>query len=95
MLYISSIYIYLLILVLISINSSQYEGFSIVDRQQQQKSHGLVLQELLPRDGLTGDDSVHNIHRVITILHENIKQWSFVESQLLEPNVNLAMVSTL
>jgi hypothetical protein len=29
---------------------------------------------------------------VIGILQGNIKQWSFIESQLLEPNVNLGMV---
>ena len=33
-----------------------------------------------------------SIQRVVTILQSNIKQWSFVESQLLEPNVNLGMV---
>eukprot|EP01038_Epipyxis_sp_PR26KG_P013959 gene13959-18723_t len=32
-----------------------------------------------------------NIQRVVTILQNNIKQWSFIESQLLEPNVNLGM----
>lgn len=32
-----------------------------------------------------------NIQRVISILQNNIKQWSFIESQLLEPNVNLGM----
>lgn len=34
-----------------------------------------------------------NINRVVTILQNNIKQWSFIEAQLLEPNVNLGMVS--
>ena len=34
-----------------------------------------------------------NVQRVVSILRNNIKQWSFVESQLLEPNVNVAMVS--
>jgi hypothetical protein len=33
-----------------------------------------------------------SIQRVVTILQSNIKQWSFIESQLLEPNVNLGMV---
>lgn len=33
-----------------------------------------------------------SIQRVVSILQSNIKQWSFVESQLLEPNVNLGMV---
>lgn len=33
-----------------------------------------------------------NINRVVTILQNNIKQWSFIEAQLLEPNVNLGMV---
>mmetsp|Transcript_3673 Transcript_3673/g.3275 ORF Transcript_3673/g.3275 Transcript_3673/m.3275 type:complete len:1282 (-) Transcript_3673:161-4006(-) len=32
-----------------------------------------------------------NMNRVITMLQNHIKQWSFIESQLLEPNVNLAM----
>ena len=32
-----------------------------------------------------------SIQRVVTILQSNIKQWSFIESQLLEPNVNLGM----
>ena len=32
-----------------------------------------------------------SVQRVVTILHGNIKQWSFIESQLLEPNVNLGM----
>jgi hypothetical protein len=38
-------------------------------------------------------DSVEegNINRVVSILQNNIKQWSFVEAQLLEPNVNLGM----
>jgi hypothetical protein len=35
-----------------------------------------------------------NINRMISILSSNVKQWSFIESQLLEPNVNLAMVRT-
>ena len=39
------------------------------------------------RDSL--DDG--NILRVIEVLENNIKQWSFIESQLLEPNVNLGM----
>lgn len=34
-----------------------------------------------------------NIQRVVAILQSNIKQWSFIEAQLLEPNVNLGMVS--
>jgi len=36
-----------------------------------------------------------NIQKVIGILQNNIKQWSFIESQLLEPNVNLGMVSVI
>eukprot|EP01040_Poterioochromonas_malhamensis_P004172 gene4173-4465_t len=50
---------------------------------------------ILPQDeqGLNLRSSVHegNIQRVISILQGNIKQWSFIEAQLLEPNVNLAM----
>jgi hypothetical protein len=40
-------------------------------------------------------DSVEegNMQRVVAILQSNIKQWSFIEAQLLEPNVNLGMVS--
>ena len=34
-----------------------------------------------------------NVQRVMTVLDGNIKQWSFIEAQLLEPNVNLGMVS--
>lgn len=33
-----------------------------------------------------------NIQKVINILENNIKQWSFIESQLLEPNVDLETV---
>lgn len=36
-----------------------------------------------------------NVKRVLSILNGNIKQWSFIESQLLEPNVNLGMVSCI
>jgi hypothetical protein len=36
-----------------------------------------------------------NVQRVMTVLDGNIKQWSFIEAQLLEPNVNLGMVSQL
>lgn len=32
---------------------------------------------------------------MVAILQGNIKQWSFIEAQLLEPNVNLGMVSFL
>eukprot|EP01035_Chromulina_nebulosa_P022428 gene22428-29042_t len=32
-----------------------------------------------------------NIQKVIDVLQNNIKQWSFIESQLLEPNANLGM----
>ena len=34
-----------------------------------------------------------NVQRVMAVLDGNIKQWSFIEAQLLEPNVNLGMVS--
>ena len=33
-----------------------------------------------------------NVQRVLSVLDGNIKQWSFIEAQLLEPNVNLGMV---
>ena len=32
-----------------------------------------------------------NVQRVMAVLDSNIKQWSFIEAQLLEPNVNLGM----
>jgi len=35
-----------------------------------------------------------NVQRVMSVLDGNIKQWSFIEAQLLEPNVNLGMVSS-
>jgi hypothetical protein len=34
----------------------------------------------------------HHVKKIINVLEGNIKQWSFIESQLLEPNVNLGMV---
>ena len=36
-----------------------------------------------------------NVQRITTVLDGNIKQWSFIEAQLLEPNVNLGMVINL
>jgi hypothetical protein len=33
-----------------------------------------------------------NIQGVVNLLQNHIKQWSFIEAQLLEPNVNLGMV---
>ena len=33
------------------------------------------------------------MQRIIAVLENNIKQWSFIESQLLEPNVNIGMVN--
>lgn len=36
-----------------------------------------------------------NVQRVMAVLDGNIKQWSFIEAQLLEPNVNLGMVTFL
>ena len=40
------------------------------------------------------DDSFDegSVNRVIDVLRSNVFRWSFVESQLLEPNVDLAMV---
>lgn len=40
-----------------------------------------------------GDLDDANVDKVVDILRSNVEQWSFVESQLLEPAVNLAMVS--
>ena len=34
-----------------------------------------------------------SVERVVAILQNNVKQWSFVETQLLEPNINMGMVS--
>jgi hypothetical protein len=48
------------------------------------KGHGNILSSI--SDGL-GSDS--EIERVLHILTTNAQQWSFVESQLLEPQVNL------
>lgn len=42
---------------------------------------------ILPKDII--DDG--SVQRVVSVLQSNIKQWSFIESQLLEPNVNLGM----
>lgn len=42
---------------------------------------------IFPKDVV--DDG--SVQRVVTILQTNIKQWNFIESQLLEPNVNLQM----
>jgi len=36
-----------------------------------------------------------NMQGVVNLLQNHIKQWSFIEAQLLEPNVNLGMVSEL
>jgi len=41
-----------------------------------------------PLGDLLDDTSVE---RVVSILRGNVKQWHFIESQLLEPNVNLHM----
>jgi hypothetical protein len=48
----------------------------------------LFLDDTLFPNAEIDDDS---IKRVIEILKSNIKQWNFIESQLLEPNVNLDM----
>jgi hypothetical protein len=44
----------------------------------------------LSQQTLSDMDDV-SVDRVVDILRANVQQWSFVESQLLEPNVNLAM----
>ena len=41
-----------------------------------------------PGKDVLDDDGVQ---KVVTILQGNIQQWNFIESQLLEPNVNLGM----
>lgn len=42
---------------------------------------------IFPKDVI--DDG--SVQRVVSILRSNIKQWNFIESQLLEPNINLGM----
>ena len=57
--------------------------------------HSFQIESFFPTD--TGDLTLSDegsVQRVISILHGNIKQWGFIESQLLEPNVNLAMVNS-
>lgn len=55
------------------------------------------LRGIFPFDGANSPSNLKesfddgNIQKVINILQNNIKQWSFIESQLLEPNVNLGM----
>lgn len=48
---------------------------------------------IFPMDGNSFSEfDETNVHRAIEILKTNVMQWSFIESQLLEPNVDLSMV---
>lgn len=58
---------------------------------QQQPLRGLFPFDSSNTGSLKDSFDDGNIQKVINILQTNIKQWSFIESQLLEPNVNLGM----
>ncbi len=67
-----------------------FDDVSCLLRRQRQPIADIFITHLLHVDLEQG-----NIQKVIGILQGNIKQWSFIESQLLEPNVNLGMVRAI
>lgn len=45
--------------------------------------------------GPLGELDDEAVLRMLQVLRQNVRQWSFVETQLMEPRVNLAMVARL
>lgn len=68
------------------------DGWGIGDSFQSSLSR---LSNLMSFDHRMGGDITDDIdiHKMVHSLQNHIKQWSFIEAQLLEPNVNLDMVS--
>ena len=64
--------------------SQPLKSYSLTPMTSSSASSAFGLQALREMDDLS-------VERVVEVLRSNARQWSFVESQLMEPNVNLAM----